>query len=462
MRDEPNRSPASFELSEYGRRSSCPSPVNRMMAAFASDFRDGLDVNLGVGYVNEQTIPKESFVEALGEVCREPGAHRAAFNYGGPRGSSNLIAAAKRFLVRQHGVSPAAAARNELIIGPSGATSLLQGIAAVLAPGIVVTTDPMYYIYCNFLERRGFEVVTVPEDAEGMCMEALERRIDALGADVQCIRFVYAVTVSNPTCTILSNSRRLGLVDAVSRLSRRLGRRVPLVLDCAYEALIHDPSVAPPVSGLNADELGIVYEVGSLSKVLAPALRIGTMIGPDSAFLRAMVQHTSDVGFSAPMMTQEVAEIMLERHCDEQLRRVTAGYREKSRCVGEWLREMLGDAVVSCTGGQAGFYFYLTLRDVETSEGSPFFRFLTRTTGDPAIDGPDVARKARVIYIPGEYCVHPRGPLAAVGRRQLRLSYGFEELRNIKRAVHHMREALEYARSCEDGAAKQAEGPVRQ
>jgi hypothetical protein len=41
--------------------------------------------------------------------------------------------------------------------------------------------------------------------------------------------------------------------------------------------------------------------------------------------------------------------------------------------------------------------------------------------------------------------VHPRGELVARGKRQLRLSYGFEELENLQKAVICMRQAAEYA-----------------
>ena len=168
-------------LSRYGAGAVAPSPVNRMMAEVAGDFRAGFDVNLGVGYVNEATIPRAAIGAALQAVLADPRHHRLACNYGGARGSANLIAALRGYLTGR-GFSDALLQRREIIIGANGATSLLEGIAALLEPGVVITSDPMYYIYTDLLRRMGYQVLAVPEQSGGVPAAAVAEALDALGS----------------------------------------------------------------------------------------------------------------------------------------------------------------------------------------------------------------------------------------------------------------------------------------
>ena len=434
-------------LSDYGKVSSIPSAVNRMMTDFAIGFRDGYDINLGVGYVNETTIPHQQIQNACEAVLTKPEKYRASLNYGGAQGSPNLIESIKRYHIDNQigGINQDIFKSNDIVIGANGATSLLDSITHLLPSGKVITADPMYYIYCNDLDRKGFNIIAIPEDSDGIQTDQLRDKLKGLGRAKKEIQFFYVVTVNNPSCTVLSNNRKRELVEIVTQLSCELGRKIPLFFDNAYLDLIHDTTIESMESALCYDDLGIVYEIGTMSKILAPGLRIGFMIGPKGDFLNSVIQRTSDIGFSAPLINQEITSYLLDNGIETQIEKVNDGYHRKARQVEKWIGELLGDNIQEYSGGSAGFYFYITLKDVCTDTTSDFFKFLTRTTGYEQIDGVRDDPHPKVIYIPGEYCVHPTGEMVELGKRQFRISYGFEELPQIQAALISMNAAIEYS-----------------
>ncbi len=436
-----------FPLSPYGRASVNPSPVARMMAAVAADHRPGVDINLGVGYVNADTFPVEEIARETAYVLSHPDEHPMALNYGAAGGSVNLHRAIRRFLAegRIGGLDEETLDRNAIAVGANGATSILDAIAQVIEPGIVITADPWYYIYCDILERLGYEILAVPQDGHGIQTDLLAEAVEALGARRRDIRFIYLVTVDNPTGTILADGRKRAVVEIADALSDGLGRAVPVIFDGAYDLLVHDPGAALPASGLVSDRRGIVYEIGTLSKVFAPALRIGWLLGPDGPLFRAVVQKTSDAGFSAPLLTQEVASRLLDGHFHAQLDRVRAAYRERAILTRGWIDGRLGTDITNLRGGGAGFYYYLTFKSIRTGEDSPLLRFCTRVTGDTAVDGPAGERHPRVVYIPGNFCVQLGGTLAEEGSRSLRISYGFEAPARIRQAIDIIADGVRYA-----------------
>lgn len=428
-----------FRLSKYGERSAAPSAVNEMTGEFADNFREGIDVNLGVGYVNDKTIPAKEIAKAYEAIIHDPLNYRSALNYGGGEGSKNLRDAIRNYYLKSKIGSLASQdlEKYDILIGADGATSILDSFADIIEPGYVITADPFYYIYTETLRRKGFDLLPVEEDDQGIRIDLLEQALSNI--DIERISFFYIVTVNNPTGTILSNERRKKIVEISQKLSGELNRKIPVLFDKAYEDIIHNPNIPKTISGLKYNSLGNVFEIGTLSKVIAPALRIGYILSSDKEISRLLIQRTSDIGFSAPLINQEIAGWLLNNYIDIQRKNVNAGYKEKALALKRLLISELGNYLTEIRGGDAGFYFYLSFRGIETCENSKFYNFLARKTGIAEIDGiPD--KLPRLIYVAGTICSE-----SIDAKHQLRLSYGFEDIKSFAKATDLIRQACEYA-----------------
>ncbi len=428
-----------FQFSELAKKSLIASAINQLTAEFAEDFRGGIDINLGVGYVNDKTIPVDAIQQAYSEIIANPIRYRNALNYGGADGSPNLRRSIKDYYLRYNigSLNEADFENRKILIGANGATSILDSISDIMKPGIVITADPYYYIYTETLERKGFTILGIPEDENGLKTDILEEQLKTI--DPKEISFFYIITVNNPSTVILSTERKKAIVEIAERLSKETNQIIPVVFDKAYEDIIHNPKMMNTVSGLKFDKINQVVEVGTLSKILAPALRIGYIITPNNALADALTQRTSDIGFSNSLINQEISSWLLDNYIQIQKENVNKGYQDKADFIKQMFSKYLSDYIDSYSGGDAAFYFYITFKNIKTNKGSKFFNYLSRVAGDPEIDGVK-EKNPRLIYIPGTICSKE-----TKAQYQLRLSYGFEEPAIFERAIKLMAEACEYA-----------------
>ena len=169
--------------------------------------------------------------------------------------------------------------------------------------------------------------------------------------------------------------------------------------------------------------------------------------------MHAMIEKTSDTGFSAPLFVQEMASYLLDTRIKEQLRVVNAGYREKAVAVKAGIERSLGPYLQEQRGGSAGFYFYLTFQRCGDASGIAVLPLPDAHDGRAGGGWAEAEPVAAGDLYSGRVLRASAGDLAEAGKRQLRISYGFEDAPQILKALELMREGVEFVH----GNAKLAE-----
>ena len=161
-------------------------------------------------------------------------------------------------------------------------------------------------------------------------------------------------TNHNPTGRTMSYRRRIQLLDLCSRYD------LPIIEDGAYEELTFDGT--PPPSLKSLDPGGRVLYLGSISKSLAPGLRIGWMIAPEP-----VVQRLGDVkmqiDYGASSLSQQVlARFLTSGRYAQYLGWLRCELQRRCQAACQVLDEDFA-GLADWQVPQGGFYIWLTLRD---------------------------------------------------------------------------------------------------
>jgi len=311
---------------------------------YAELFRPGLppaatrwsgfpQYNFVGGHNDADSVPVDGLVAAATAVLKREGSSLAAYGLtSGPLGYRPL----REFIARKLAQDAGIACSIEEILITSGSLQGLDLVNQVLvAPGDTVIVEQMTYGGAiTRLQRLGANIVGVAVDHDGLSDTALKSALDRLQSRAIRPKYIYTIpTVQNPTATVMSEGRRKRILG----LSSEYG--VPLFEDECYADLVWEGKRPRAFRAMTEDDR--VIHIGSFSKSIAPALRIGYLVAGWPLMSRILaIKNDGGSGAIEQMILAEYCQ----SHFDGHVQALRKTLRRKLDVLVEALRSQFGTA----------------------------------------------------------------------------------------------------------------------
>ena len=251
----------------------------------------------------------------LPNVVREAGGAAGNYvaetlQYGPLMGIPDLRVAIRGF-VAEDGVS----CTIDNVLVTNGAKHALDlALRTFVEPGDrVIVAAPSYLTAIQIMRTHNVNFLAVPMDDEGLNTDELENRLKRLQANGErAPKLLFDIPdFHNPTGITMSRRRREALVALAERWN------FVILEDDPYRRVRFDGEPVPSLKSI--DEAGVVIALGTVSKILAPGLRVGWAIGEPEVVNRMAMQKAE--GGSCPLTQRIVVDLMrsnkMALHIDE-------------------------------------------------------------------------------------------------------------------------------------------------
>ena len=308
---------------------------------------------------------------------------------------------------------------NVLITSGSQQALDLIGKLLINSGDRVLTEEPTYLGALQAWSAYQAQYLTVPTDDDGMQVDLLEEEIRS-GP-----KFLYVLpNFQNPGGTTLPLARRHEIVAVASKYG------TPIVEDDPYGQLRYEGDHLPPLVEIDSEfhgnsaasgrpfRGGIIY-LSTLSKTLAPGLRIGWVVAPEQVISK-LVQMKQGADLHTATFTQMVAyEVAKDGFLDRHVKKIRQVYGERRNAMLAALDRYMPPGV-SWTKPQGGLFLWATLPQ--------------------GLDSTDLLRDAleqKVAFVPG-VSFYPRGG----GERTMRLNFSYCTPELIDEGIRRLGEAI--------------------
>lgn len=301
-----------------GRRPSAVDPVDgdlrgRSRSLITADFRPGEP--------DGSQFPRSAWLASTRRVLRE--LSDARLGYGHPWGEPELRSSLSAYLGRSRMVE-AEADHVRVSLGFGAALATICPMLASIGIDRVAIEDPALFLSRTTIERSGSTPVPIPVDDEGIDVEVL--RHSGVRAVVVTPAHQYPLGVT------MSPARRSDLLTWAAEVG---GWIVEDDYDGEFRYDRH------PVGALQGRDPDRVIYVGTVSKMLVPAVRLGWIVAP--AALRPRLDAARALLGTGSVIEQLALADLLERgEVERHLRRVRAAYRSRRRRLVDALGRLDG------------------------------------------------------------------------------------------------------------------------
>ncbi|WP_282606714.1 PLP-dependent aminotransferase family protein [Pelagibius sp. Alg239-R121] len=308
--------------------------MNHVLSSKEQDDEDTVHMNFAFPPpgCEAQYIP-----EILNSLARDP---QTVSNFGyQPQGGSWRHRIAGVRWIEQSGLANVDPERVVLTAGAHHGMTV--ALSAITRPGDRIVTEALTYPGIQAISRvLGLRIEGLPLDAEGIIPEAFEavcRNND--------IKALYCVpTCQNPTTKTMSAARR----DVIAEIALRFA--VAVVEDDVFGRFVESPPT--PIAALLPD-LG--YYVTSLTKAVAPGLRVGYVAGPRSATDRLTSAIRATCWMASPL-TAEIAARWIETGISEE---ILTSRRREGRQRRAIALDVLSDWDIDCADDSTFMWLHL-------------------------------------------------------------------------------------------------------
>lgn len=212
----------------------------------------------------------------------------------------------------------------------------------------VIVEDPGYQPAWQAFEYAGAQLLPAPVDHEGISIEAIEKLL----ARHQNVKAIYITPHRQyPTTVTLSLSRRLRLIELSNQYNIT-------IIEDDYDNEFHF-GYRPILPISSFPELQNYVYIGTLSKVVAPALRIGYLATANQRLLKKIgnLRKIIDVHGDV-IMEQAVLQLIKEGAVKKHIRKATVHYRNKRDFVFELLKKHM-NGIADFTLPEGGLAFWI-------------------------------------------------------------------------------------------------------